>query len=76
MDAALLTDTPTARAVPDPAADHVTFQAQGTSTATIDVFMVYRSSDCHTQADALVTRERPTSEKKTIWRKRLSMPED
>jgi hypothetical protein len=36
--------------------EHVTFQAQGTNLATIEVFTVERTSDCHAQAQALVTR--------------------
>jgi len=35
---------------------HFTIQAQGTNVATVEVFSYHRSSDCHTQAQALVTR--------------------
>ena len=36
--------------------EHVTFQVQGTNVATIEVFTVHRTNDCHTQAQALITR--------------------
>lgn len=36
--------------------EHVTFQVQGTSVATIEVFTAHRANDCHTQAQALITR--------------------
>lgn len=36
--------------------EHATYQAQGTNLATMEVFTVERTSDCHTQAQALVTR--------------------
>jgi hypothetical protein len=36
--------------------EFVTFQVQGTSMATIEVFTVHRQNDCHVQAQALVTR--------------------
>jgi hypothetical protein len=35
---------------------HVTIQAQGTNVATIEMFSYHRATDCHTQAQALVTR--------------------
>jgi len=35
---------------------HATIQAQGTNVATIEMFSYHRATDCHTQAQALVTR--------------------
>jgi hypothetical protein len=36
--------------------NHFTIQAQGANVATIEMFSFHRASDCHTQAQALVTR--------------------
>lgn len=36
--------------------EHITFQVQGTIITTIEVFSVHRATDCHVQAQALVTR--------------------
>jgi hypothetical protein len=39
-----------------PDGSHTTIQAQGTNVATIEVFSFHRATDCHVQAQALVTR--------------------
>ena len=38
------------------AGEHITFQVQGSYVATIEVYSVHRTSDCHVQAQALVTK--------------------
>lgn len=40
----------------NPSGEFITFQVQGSYVATIEVFTVHRSSDCHAQAQALVTK--------------------
>lgn len=36
--------------------EHITVQIQGSQVATVEVFSVHRTADCHVQAQAIITR--------------------